>query len=993
MRPRVRCSKFCHITGEVDMALHAITVCTHGASRLESMRIAGAFARARSKIIALTALTSMFCTSGAMAAGSAPTRDWRDEILYFVLLDRFDDGDPGNNDQGQGEFDPADPRRFSGGDLAGVRRRLDYIQGLGATAVWITPPVRNQWWSLNAQFGGYHGYWTQDFNALDPHFGTVPEYRALADAMHGRGLRLVQDIVVNHTGDWFGYDLGDGGGYDPAEPARGFVLRAQVDGSTAPAPPFHRNDARDPAQRAAGWYHWTPAIRDFGDARQERDWQLADLDDLNTEHPEVRRALRAAYGRWIREIGVDGFRVDTAFYVPPEFFEDFLYADDPQAPGVMRVAAASGRPDFHVFGEGWGMDPPGEDTVARKIETYVRAPDGTPRMPGMINFPLYGTLGDVFARGRPPAELGERIARMMQVHSDPWRMPTFVDNHDVERFLSGGDEAGLRQALLAIMTLPGIPTIYYGTEQGLRAQRPAMFAAGVESGGQDRFDTEAPLYRHIRRMADLRRGTQALSRGTPRVLWANVAAPGPVAWRMDDGEARLLVAMNTATHAALLDGLEAGLPAGTTLTPVFALDGEAPALHLDADGRADLVLPPRGGYVWRVEAQKRTPTVRDDEAAKTGTPTSSGTKTGTPTSSGARRPMTKTGTPTSSGARRPIGTGIGTGTPNVMASAGMAKTGMSTTGTPTVIGTVIGTPNISTHPPELVRDDLQLEGTAPGARRLQLVVDADLEHAREIAVDADGRWRAVVATDDMIDPALRHRLVVRDPDSGAVSAPVGFRVERDWRLVTEAIDPAGDDHGPDGDYVYPDDPVWRGQRPADLLGARVWSSGGALRLQLRMSGLSTVWKPANGFDHVAFTVFFELPGRADGATAMPLQQAQLPEGMRWHLRLRAHGWSNALFDAQDADAEREGRPRPTAARIETDAETGTVTFTLPAQALGGAPGRTSLAGARLHVTTWDYDGGYRPLAPEATGNTFGGGSADGPKVMDAMTIVLPDRGR
>ena len=106
----------------------------------------------------------------------------------------------------------------------------------------------------------------------------------------------------------------------------------------------------------------------------------------------------------------------------------------------------------------------------------------------MINFPLYGTLGDVFARGRPTAELAYRIRSMMPVHADPHLMPTFVDNHDVDRFLAGGSEAGLSQALLAIMTLPGIPTIYYGTEQGFTGQRGAMFAGGFGSGGRDHFD-------------------------------------------------------------------------------------------------------------------------------------------------------------------------------------------------------------------------------------------------------------------------------------------------------------------------------------------------------------------------------------------------------------------------------------------------------------------------------------------------------------------------
>ena len=86
-----------------------------------------------------------------------PSPDWRDQIVYFVMIDRFADGDPGNNDQGAGEYDPADNTKYSGGDLAGVAARLDYIQGLGATSVWITPPVANRWWDPQARYGGYHG--------------------------------------------------------------------------------------------------------------------------------------------------------------------------------------------------------------------------------------------------------------------------------------------------------------------------------------------------------------------------------------------------------------------------------------------------------------------------------------------------------------------------------------------------------------------------------------------------------------------------------------------------------------------------------------------------------------------------------------------------------------------------------------------------------------------------------------------------------------------
>src|SRR3546814_786871 len=132
----------------------------------------------------------------------------------------------------------------------------------------------------------------------------------------------------------------------------------------------------------------------------------------------------------------------------------------------------------------------------------MRVPGG---LPSMINFPLYGILGDVFARGRPTVELGHRIASMTTLHADPHRMPSFIDNHDVDRFLAGGDTAGLKQALLAMLTLPGIPVIYYGTEQGFSERRASMFAGGVGSGGRDHFDTDAPLYRYLQDAIALRR--------------------------------------------------------------------------------------------------------------------------------------------------------------------------------------------------------------------------------------------------------------------------------------------------------------------------------------------------------------------------------------------------------------------------------------------------------------------------------------------------------
>ena len=118
-------------------------------------------------LLALALIGPAVAAPAAPAPASQPV-DWRDQVLYFAMIDRFADGDPANNDQGVGVFDPADGSKYSGGDLRGIAQRLDYIQGLGVTGLWITPPVANQWWDGEVRFSGYHGYWASDFSAVTP---------------------------------------------------------------------------------------------------------------------------------------------------------------------------------------------------------------------------------------------------------------------------------------------------------------------------------------------------------------------------------------------------------------------------------------------------------------------------------------------------------------------------------------------------------------------------------------------------------------------------------------------------------------------------------------------------------------------------------------------------------------------------------------------------------------------------------------------------------
>ncbi|MBQ0960171.1 hypothetical protein KAK06_14550 [Ideonella sp. 4Y11] len=844
---------------------------------------------------------TLLAALGAAQAAPAAAVDWRDQVLYFVLTDRFDDGNPRNNDQGRGEYRPGSLEHYQGGDFAGLQRRLDYLRGLGATGVWITPPVANQWLDPSGHSAGYHGYWAEHFMKVDPHLGTLADYRALARALHGRGMTLVQDIVVNHTGNFFGYRPAE---WRADDPTAGYWPHPDSPPVARPSQwPFSLNDPRRAADRRAGVYHWTPDVSDYADRQQVLNRQMSSLDDLATENPLVRRALRRSYAHWIREVGVDAFRVDTAFYVPPAYFTDFMHAHDPQAPGMARVARALGKPSFFTFGEGFGIDGPGQDTQTRLIESYA----GPDKLGGMLNFPLYGALGAVFASGRPPAELGERIQTMMRLHRDPWRLPSFVDNHDVDRFLAGGSQAGLKQALLAIYTLPGIPVIYYGTEQGFTVPRASMFAAGAGSGGRDHFDTHAPLYRLLSELAALRAGDgRVFSRGTPTVLLAQAEGAGAVAWRTDHGAQRALVVMNTAEHELLLDALDTGLPPGTRLQGRYGLQGQPADLQVDAQGRVSLRLPPRAGMVWRAAGQTAAAPAR-----------------------------------------------------------GLAL-------------------SIDAPPDALQQDSLLLSGRADSSAPFQLVADGRLDRAVTVQPGADGRWQQRWDAGDWTDPDARHRLVAWRASDGALSAPVTLRLWQPWLPAAEHADPADDDRGPSGRYRYPLDASFGTSRPGDVRALRAWRAGGALQVEVDMASISRAWNPSQGFDHVAFTLFIELPGQTGGARVMPGQDTMLPDDMVWHRRLRVHGWSNALFSPAGADARQEGTPVAPSARVQVDAAQRRVRFTLDADALGRP---ATLQGARLYLSTWDYDGGFRALAPEPAAWSFGGGAPGAPKVMDDTPVL------
>lgn len=832
-----------------------------------------------------------------------PSPDWREQIIYFVMIDRFNDGNSSNNNQGVGEFDSTQNSKYSGGDLIGLENKISYIKNLGATAVWITPPVAHQWWSITSNYGGYHGYWAENLMAVDKHFGSLEDYKNLSRALHAQNMYLVQDVVVNHMGNYFTYKNAK----NIDNPAVGYQREpATKQGNTPSQFPFSQNNAKDANQQQANIYHWTPNIVDYQDPTQEHHYQLAGLDDLNTENPDVREALRRSYGFWINEVGVDAFRVDTAFYVPADYFRDFLYSTDAKAPGIMTVAKQTGREQFHVFGEGFAVDKPFDDTQSQKINSYMKDANGQPLMPGMLNFPLYGAVSDVFARGHATAELSYRINSMMKTFEQPQLMASFIDNHDVDRYLVNGSSDGLKQSLLAMMTLPGIPVIYYGTEQGLQEQRASMFKTGFGAMGRDRFNEQTELFKTIKTLSELRKNNKVFTHGTPKLLKDNAAGAGVLAYQMHTDKDNAFIIFNSAEHQVLLDNLDSGLPEGTLLRPLYSIKPWDAAIVVGSNGRLSLSLPARSGLVLRAMGKVAAPEVRT-------------------------------------------------------------------------------APTIDANKNRVFTNDFIVTGTA--AQPFLLVLNGDLSTAIVIQPTANGRWQYTVNTQSMMDATITHRLVAWQANQPIASDSFDFQVEKKWRKLLTIDDPKNDDHGPNGKYQYPDDAGWRDYRQQDIERISVSSAGNNLKITLKMRAITQLWNPANGFDHVAFSGFIEMPGKAMGSNIMPQQNSNLPAGMAWHYRWRSHGWSNAFFSGENASANTEGSISSPGVLISVNKEQQMIEFIVPGKAIGNP---SSLSGIKLYLSTWDYDSNYRELKPKADQQSFGGGKSTGPKIMDdTIVMTLP----
>lgn len=487
--------------------------------------------------------------------GSITDRSPRDEIIYFVMTDRFFNGDPANDQGGapgtisSGGFNPASTASWHGGDFTGLSSKLDYLQGLGITAIWVTPPVANR--AVQSGSDGYHGYWGVDFENVDPHLGTNDEFRAFVDAAHARGIKVYQDIVVNHTGDVITYAEGQ------------FSYRPLSEAPYTPVVPSEFVDAKNPAWLNDPQYYHNRGNTTFSGGEDSIYGDFVGLDDIATEQPFVRQQLIDIYQGWVEDFGVDGFRLDTAPHVKMDFWSEF-------APALIEFASTLGKDNLTLFGEAFNGDP-------AFISDFITRG----KLPSVLNFPLHFTLADSFS-GAGTNRLAELFAsddRFIDADSDARDLVNFFGNHDIGRSgqimrqtLPGLDDATqvqvLQLAYAMTYFLRGVPTIYYGDEQGFvsdggdQGAREDMMASTVSSYNNndligttattatDNFDQTHPLYRAFSRFAEVYKQHDALRNGIQLERFSRSGAGLYLVSRIiPDEEMEYVVAFNTAASS------------------------------------------------------------------------------------------------------------------------------------------------------------------------------------------------------------------------------------------------------------------------------------------------------------------------------------------------------------------------------------------------------------------------------------------------------------
>ena len=456
------------------------------------------------------------------------TRDieFRQETIYFLVVDRFYDGDPENSEGPNPElYDPEgkDWGKYWGGDLQGVIDKLDYLKDMGVTAVWLTP-LFEQVEALFIEQAAIHGYWIKDFKRLNPRFiakGDNPSinqtqeskdtvFDKLVYELHQRNMKLVLDIVCNHSNPDFSGKKGEL--YDDGVKIADF------------------NDDKD------NWYHHYGEVQNWEDEWQVQNCELSGLATFNENNIAYRNYIKSAIKQWL-DRGVDALRVDTVKHMPIWFWQEF------------NADILTHRPDVFIFGEWIYSDPRNERSVEFVNESGMT----------ILDFGLCVAIREVLGKGAEAGfNLVQDVLDLDYHYYGATELITFIDNHDMPRFQSlNPDPEMLRLAIGLIMTTRGIPCIYYGTEQYLHDDT---------EGGNDpynrpmmeKWDTDSPIYRDVRLLSGLRRLNPAISMGSQ---WQKYLTPDVYCYVRRYRDSLVFVAMNRG-NSVTLEEVDTELPDG-----------------------------------------------------------------------------------------------------------------------------------------------------------------------------------------------------------------------------------------------------------------------------------------------------------------------------------------------------------------------------------------------------------------------------------------------
>ncbi|KOP28282.1 cyclomaltodextrin glucanotransferase [Hapalosiphon sp. MRB220] len=460
------------------------------------------------------------------------TRDieFRQETLYFIVVDRFYDGDPDNSQGINAEL--YDPNRqewgkYWGGDLQGVIDKLDYLKNLGVTAIWLTP-LFEQVEELFIESAAIHGYWTKDFKRINPRYIAADDdpslnntqaqkntvFDRLIAELHNRKMKLVLDIVCNHSSPDTGGSKGEL--YDDGVKIADF------------------NDDQD------HWYHHYGEVTNWEDDWQVQNCELSGLATFNENNIHYRNYIKSAIKQWL-DRGVDALRVDTVKHMPIWFWQEFN--------GEMY----NHKPDVFIFGE-WIYSNPNDDRAVEFVNNSGMS---------ILDFGLCMAIRQGLAKyDEQGFYLVQNVLDLDYRYNGATELITFIDNHDMHRFQTiNPDPEILRLAVILLMTTRGIPCIFYGTEQYLHNDTNGDDNIYGNNDPYNRpimesWDTDTPIYRDIRKLSGLRRLNPAVSMGSQ---WQKYITPDVYCYVRRYRDSRCFVALNRG-DAVTVEAVDTELP-------------------------------------------------------------------------------------------------------------------------------------------------------------------------------------------------------------------------------------------------------------------------------------------------------------------------------------------------------------------------------------------------------------------------------------------------